>query len=64
VVLFTSGLDSLTNDSPLQPAFVPLIEQTARYLGGGERQGDARMVDAYLDRAMPAMIKDKARAWR
>jgi hypothetical protein len=49
VVLFTSGLDNLTNDFPLQPAFVPFIEQTARYLGGGERQGGARVVDAYLD---------------
>ena len=49
VVLFTSGLDNLTNDFPLQPAFVPFIEQTARYLGGSERQGGARLVDAYLD---------------
>jgi hypothetical protein len=49
VVLFTSGLDNLTNDFPLQPAFVPFIEQTARYLGGSERQGGARPVDAYLE---------------
>ncbi len=49
VVLFTSGLDNLTNDFPLQPAFVPFIEQTARYLGSSERQGGARVVDAYLD---------------
>jgi hypothetical protein len=49
VLLFTSGLDDLTNDFPLQPAFVPFIEQTARYLGGSERQGGARPVDAYLE---------------
>jgi hypothetical protein len=49
VVLFTSGLDNLTNDFPLQPAFVPFIEQTARYLAGSERQGGAQLVDAYLD---------------
>jgi len=49
VVLFTSGLDNLTNDFPQQPAFVPFIEQTARYLAGSERQGGARMVDAYLE---------------
>jgi len=49
VVLFTSGLDNLTNDFPLDPAFVPFIEQTARYLAGSERQGGARSVDAYLD---------------
>ncbi len=49
VVLFTSGLDNLTNDFPLNPAFVPFIEQTARYLAGSERRGGARLVDAYLD---------------
>jgi hypothetical protein len=49
VVLFTSGLDNLTNDFPLHPAFVPFIEQTARYLAGSERQGGSRPVDAYLE---------------
>lgn len=49
VVLLTSGLDNLTNDFPLHPAFVPFIEQTARYLAGTERQGGARPVDAYLE---------------
>jgi len=49
VLLLTSGLDNLTNDFPLNPAFVPFIEQTARYLAGSERQGGARPVDAYLE---------------
>ncbi len=49
VVLLTSGLDNLTNDFPLNPAFVPFIEQTARYLAGSERQGGARPVGAYLE---------------
>ena len=49
VMLLTSGLDNLTNDFPLSPAFVPFIEQTARYLAGSERQGGARAVDAYLE---------------
>ncbi len=49
VVLLTSGFDNLTNDFPLQPAFVPFIEQIARYLAGSERQGGARLVDAYLE---------------
>ena len=49
VMLFTSGLDNLTNDFPLDPAFVPFIEQTARYLAGSERRGGARPVDAFLD---------------
>jgi Aerotolerance regulator N-terminal/von Willebrand factor type A domain len=49
VLLLTTGLDNLTNDFPLDPAFVPFIEQTARYLAGSERQGGARTVDAYLE---------------
>jgi hypothetical protein len=49
VMLFTSGLDNLTNDFPLDPAFVPFVEQTARYLAGSERRGGARPVDAFLD---------------
>jgi len=49
VALLTSGLDDLTNDFPLHPAFVPFIEQTARYLAGSERRGGARPVDAYLE---------------
>ncbi len=49
VLLFTSGLDNLTNDFPLDPSFVPFIEQTARYLAASERQGGARPVDAFLE---------------
>jgi hypothetical protein len=48
-ILLTSGLDNLTNDFPLDPSFVPFIEQTARYLGGSERHGGARPVDAFLE---------------
>jgi hypothetical protein len=49
VVLLTSGLDNLTNDFPLAPAFVPFIEQTARYLAGSGRRGGSLPVDAYLE---------------
>jgi hypothetical protein len=49
VLLLTSGLDNLTNDFPVQPAFVPFIEQTARYLAGSERQGGSRLVGEFLD---------------
>jgi len=49
VMLLTSGLDNLTNDFPLDPDFVPFIEQTARYLAGSERQGGNRPVDAFLE---------------
>jgi hypothetical protein len=49
VVLLASGLDNVTNDFPLNPAFVPFIEQTARYLAGSELQGGSQQVDAYLE---------------
>jgi hypothetical protein len=49
VLLFASGLDSLTNDFPLHPSFVAFVEQTARYLSGSERPHIARVVDSFLD---------------
>ena len=49
VVLFTSGLDNVTNDFPLHPIFVPLVEQTARYLSGTESRSGSRVVDSYLE---------------
>ena len=32
MLLFTSGLDNLTNDLPLHPVFVAFVDRTARYL--------------------------------
>ena len=49
VLLLSSGLDNLTNDFPLHPAFVPFVEKTAEYLSGTERKGGARLVDSFLD---------------
>jgi hypothetical protein len=49
VLLFASGLDNLTNDFPLHPAFVPFVEQTALYLSGIVRRSGARVVDSYLE---------------
>ena len=49
VLLFTSGLDNLTNDFPLHPNFVPFVEQTALYLSGTERRSGSRMVDSFLE---------------
>jgi hypothetical protein len=47
-LLFTSGLDNLTNDFPLDPVFVPFIDQTSRYLSGTESRSSSRMVDSFL----------------
>jgi hypothetical protein len=49
VLLFTSGLDNLTNDFPLHPVFVPFVEQTARYLSGTENRSGSRTVDSFLE---------------
>jgi hypothetical protein len=48
VLLFASGLDNLTNDLPLNPAFVAFVDQTAKYLSGEERVSGARVVDSYV----------------
>ncbi len=49
VLLLTSGLDNLTNDFPLHPAFIPFVEQTAHYLSGLERSDGTRVVDSVVE---------------
>ena len=53
VLLFTSGLDNVTNDLPLHPEFVAFVDQTARYLAGVERLIGARVVDSYIQLRSP-----------
>ena len=48
VLLFTSGLDNLTNDFPLRPAFVPFVDRTARYLSGNDNSESSRLVDSFV----------------
>jgi hypothetical protein len=48
-LLLTSGLDNLTNDFPLHPAFIPFVEGTARYLSGFERSSGAQIVDSFVE---------------
>jgi hypothetical protein len=54
VLLFTSGFDNVTNDLPLNPAFVAFVDRTARYLSGEERTGGARVVDSFVQLRNPA----------
>jgi hypothetical protein len=49
VLVFASTFDNLSNDFPLHPAFVPFVEQTARYLGGMEDTQSAFVVDSFLE---------------
>ncbi|HXJ16687.1 MAG TPA: BatA and WFA domain-containing protein [Candidatus Polarisedimenticolia bacterium] len=48
VLLFTSGLDDLTNDLPVQPIFVPFVKQSARFLSDTADRSGSRQVDSFL----------------
>lgn len=48
VLLFTSGLENLTNDLPLHPVFVAFVDHVARYLSGTEQLSGARLVDSFV----------------
>jgi hypothetical protein len=48
VLLFTSGLENLTNDLPLHPVFVAFVDKAARYLSGVERLSGSRLVDSFV----------------
>ncbi|MBL0156553.1 MAG: BatA domain-containing protein [Bryobacterales bacterium] len=69
VVLFASSLDNVANDFPVQPAFVPFVEQLAHRLSGWEEASLNVMVDSALDfktsagsRSFEAMDPDGNRA--
>jgi len=49
VLLLTSGLDGLTNDLPLHPAFVAFMSQTAHHLSALQQGTGARIVDSFLE---------------
>ena len=48
VLVFASGLDNLTNDLPVHPAFVPFVDRAARYLAGSDNFGGSRVVDSFV----------------
>jgi hypothetical protein len=48
VLLLASGLDNLTNDLPVHPAFVAFVDRTAHYLSGSDNIGGSRLVDSYV----------------
>jgi Aerotolerance regulator N-terminal/von Willebrand factor type A domain len=53
VLVFASGFDNVTNDLPLNPAFVAFVDQTSRYLSGEQRASGARVVDSYVQLRNP-----------
>ena len=48
VLLYASGLDNLTSDLPVRPAFVPFIDHAARYLSGNDGLGGSRLVNSFI----------------
>ena len=48
VLLFSSGLENLTNDLPLHPVFVAFVDRAARYLSGSELLSGSRLVDSFV----------------
>jgi hypothetical protein len=48
VLVFASGFDNVTNDLPLHPAFVPFVDQSARYLSSMEQLSGGRVVDSFV----------------
>ncbi|HYL36367.1 MAG TPA: BatA domain-containing protein [Bryobacteraceae bacterium] len=49
VLVFTSTFDKISNDLPLHAAFVPFVEETARYLGGQQELSTNVAVDSYVE---------------
>jgi hypothetical protein len=47
IVVFASTFDNIDNDFPVHPAFVPFIEQTARYLGRLDSGPSSVLVGAF-----------------
>ena len=60
VLLFASGFDNLTNDLPLNPAFVAFVDQTREYLSGEERVSGARVVDSFVQLRNPVNAESGA----
>jgi hypothetical protein len=49
VLVFASTFDNLSNDLPLHASFIPLVEQSAHYLGGVESAPAQYAVDSFVE---------------
>lgn len=54
ILIFASGFDNVTNDLPLQPAFVSFVDRIARYLAGVQQAGGAKLVDSFVQLRSPS----------
>ena len=53
VLFFGSSFDNIANDFPLNPSFVPFVEQTALYLSNADERPSSAVVDSYLELRAP-----------
>ncbi|MBY0506745.1 MAG: BatA domain-containing protein [Bryobacteraceae bacterium] len=53
VLFFSSTFDNIANDFPLNPSFVPFVEQTALYLSNADERPSSAMVDSFLELRTP-----------
>lgn len=53
VLFFGSSFDNIANDFPLNPSFVPFVEQTALYLSNADERPSSAVVDAFLELRTP-----------
>jgi hypothetical protein len=49
VLVFTSTFDNISNDLPLHTAFVPFVEESARYLGGQQDRSTNLAAGSYIE---------------
>ncbi len=53
ILFFSSSFDNIANDFPLNPSFVPFIEQTALYLSNADERPASAVVDSFLELRTP-----------
>ena len=54
VLVFASTFDNVSNDLPLHAAWVPFVQQSAAYLGGGADEQPVNVpVDSYVELRPP-----------
>ncbi len=57
ILYFGSSFDNIANDFPLNPSFVPFVEQTSLYLSNADERPSSAVVDSFLELRAPGETK-------
>ncbi len=57
ILYFGSSFDNIANDFPLNPSFVPFVEQTSLYLSNADERPSSAVVDSFLELRAPGEAK-------